>query len=176
METQTDNGIMKLKGNRIRLQDSIEINVSLNELYAWMLELDKNFVKWHPAHEYFEKVTGGFSPGDQIRFKELVMGVPYDIEGTILEHQKNDKEFYLLFETFSGIGKITFCAEATENGCRFVHIEEFGKPATFFGGIFNWFIFEAAAKKKADWNLILTDMREDNINLKQILETGVYPE
>ena len=168
--------IMKMEGNRIKLEDSVQIDVQLNELYAWMLELDKNFVLWHPNHEYFEKLTGGFEPGDQIRFKELVMGVPYDIIGTILEHQHDDDEFYLMFETFSGMGQITFCGQATKTGCTFTHIEEFGKPATFFGGIYNWFAFQVVAKKKADWRLILNDMQEDNVNLKQILETGVYPE
>jgi len=32
------------------------------------------------------------------------------------------------------------------------------------------------AKKKANWQLIADDMKEDNMYLKQILETGVYPE
>ena len=169
-------GITKMDGHRIRLEDSIKIDTPLTELYDWMLALDKNFVKWHPAHEYFEKTTGGFEPGDQIRFKELVMGVPYDIEGTIIEHRHDDNEFFMIFETFSGMGQITFTGRSTPNGCTFTHIEEFGKPAGFWNGIYNWFVFEVAGKEKANWELILNDMKEDNINLKQILETGTYPE
>ncbi len=165
-----------IEGNRIRLEDSIEINAPLDELYAWMLDLEKNFVPWHPNHEYFIKLTGGFEPGDQIRFKELVMGEAYDIEGTIIEHWKNDHEFYMMFETFSGMGKISFNGKSTPNGCIFIHIEEFGKPAGFCNSIYNWWVFEVFGKKKANWELILTDMKEDNINLKQILETGIYPE
>ncbi len=173
---RTTNEKYAVEGNRIRLEDSIKINVPLSQLYDWMLELDKNFVPWHPNHEYFIKVTGGLEPGNQIRFKELVMGESYDIEGTILEHWKNDNEFFMLFETFSGMGKITFNGKTTPNGCTFTHIEEFGKPAGFFRSMYNWWVFEVFGKKKANWELILTDMKEDNINLKQILETGIYPE
>ncbi len=62
-----------------------------------------------------------------------------------------------------------------ETGCRFTHIEEFGKPDTFFGKFINWLLFNVIAKKKANWQLIADDMKEDNMYLKQILETGVYP-
>ena len=160
----------------IRLEDSINISVPLEELYRWLLDLEKNFVRWSPYHDYFRKLTGGFELGDQIQFKELVMGVPYDIKGTIQEHRKTDEEFYMMFETFSGMGHLSFSGRATETGCTFTHIEEFGKPDTFFGRIFNWLMFEVIAKKKANWQLIRDDMAEDNMYLKQILETGVYPE
>jgi hypothetical protein len=32
----------------IKLEDSIEIGVPLEELYDWLLELDQNFVRWSP--------------------------------------------------------------------------------------------------------------------------------
>ena len=160
----------------IKLVDDIQIDVPIDELYKWLLELDKNFVKWSPYHDYFKKITGGFEVGDEIQFKELVMGVPYDIQGVIREHTKEETGFRMVFETMSGLAHIYFIGEKTENGCRFTHIEEFGKPDTCFGRIFNWVLFEVIAKKKADWQLIKDDMAEDNAYLKQILETGEYPE
>lgn len=75
----------------------------------------------------------------------------------------------------SGLAHIYFIGEELDDGCRFIHIEEFGKPETLFGRIFNWILFEVLAKKKANWQLIKKDMAEDNLNLRQILETGVYP-
>ena len=159
----------------ITLKDTVEISVPLSELYDWLQALDENFVKWSPYHEYFRKITGGFNVGDKIQFKELVMGVPYDITGIIQKHEKNDGGFQLMFETMSGLSHIYFIGERSEGGCRFTHIEEFGKPDTFFGKIFNWFLFEVIAKKRANWQLIEGDMAEDNMYLKQILETGVYP-
>jgi hypothetical protein len=67
----------------INLRDSVDISVPLDELYIWLQDLDKNFVLWSPYHEYFRKVSG-FNVGDEIQFKELVMGVPYDIKGVII--------------------------------------------------------------------------------------------
>lgn len=160
----------------IRLIDNIEINVPLSELYEWLLRLDENFVNWSPYHDYFEKVTGGFEVGDEIIFKEIIMGVPYDIKGVILQHDRTENGFHITFKTMSGLGKIQFTGETIQTGCKFTHIEEFGKSDTFFGKIFNWLLFEVIAKKKANFQLIKDDMEEDNMYLKQILETGVYPE
>ncbi len=159
----------------IKLTDTIDISVPLTELYAWLQNLDKNFVLWSPYHEYFRKISGAFNVGDEIQFKEIVMGVPYDIKGVIKQHEKSDESFLIMFETMSGLAHIFFIGEKTAVGCRFTHIEEFGKPDTFLGKIFNWLLFNVLAKKRANWQLIKDDMAEDNMYLKQILETGIYP-
>ncbi len=159
----------------ITVSDSIDISASLDKLYEWLRTLDENFVKWSPYHEYFIKLSGGLDVGDTIQFKEVVMGVPYDIKGIIQTHTKGANEFRIMFETMSGLAHIHFIGEKTADSCRFTHIEEFGKPDTFFGKIFNWLLFDVIAKKRADWQLIQNDMEEDNRYLKQILETGVYP-
>ncbi len=83
----------------IKLNDSVDLNVPLDELYRWLKALDENFAKWSPHHEYFRKVSGGLDVGEKIRFKELVMGVPYDIKGMIKENQKTDADFRIMFET-----------------------------------------------------------------------------
>lgn len=160
----------------ITLRDSVELSVSLDKVYSWLNALDENFVKWSPYHDYFKKVSGGFDVGDKIQFKELVRGVPYDITGIIQQNEKNDDGFKIMLETMSGLGHIYFIGEKAVGGCHFTHIEEFGKSDTFFGRIFNWLLFNVIAKKKANWQLIMDDMKEDNMYLKQILETGVYPE
>ncbi len=160
----------------ITLKDSVELSVPLDALYGWLEALDENFVKWSPYHECFKKVSGGLDVGGKIQFKELVMGVPYDITGIIQRHEKNDGGFQIMFETMSGLAHIYFIGEKTGSGCRFTHIEKFGKPDTFFGKIFNWLLFKIIAKKRANWQLILDDMKEDNVYLKQILEAGVFPE
>jgi hypothetical protein len=159
----------------ITLKEYVDNSVPLDELYDGRGGLDENFVKWSPYHEYFNKISGGFDVGDKIRFKELVMGVPYDIRGIIKQHEKSTDGFRIMFETMSGLAHIHFNGEKTAGGCRFTHIEEFGKPDTFWGKIFNWLLFEVIAKRKANWRLIKDDMAEDNMYLKKILETGVYP-
>ena len=159
----------------ITLEDSINISVPLSELYAWLQKLDENFEKWSPYHEYFKKVSGDFEPGDEIQFKELVMGVPYDVTGIIRKHEKEEDRFEIMFESMSGWAHIHFIGETTPTGCKFTHIEEFGKPDTVWGRFVNWLLFKVLFRKKANWQLIKDDMKEDNMYLKQILETGVCP-
>ena len=160
----------------ITLKDSIEISVPLNALYDWLKALDENFVKWSPYHEYFNKTTGEFNIGDEIEFKELVMGVPYDIKGIIQKHENKEDRFEIMFESMSGWAHIYFIGEATDFGCRFIHIEEFGRADTLWGRFVNWLLFKVLFRKKANWQLIKDDMVEDNMYLKQILETEVYPQ
>lgn len=155
----------------IRLADSVDILAPLHDLYGWLQELDKNFVKWSPYHDYFEKVTGGLEVGDKIRFKELVTGVPYDITGIIQEHVKEENRFLIMFESMASWGHIYFIGETIEAGCRFTHVEEFGKPDTLWDRFVNWQLFKVLFRKKANWQLI----KEENMVLKQILETGVCP-
>lgn len=159
----------------IKLKDSVDIAVPLDSLYTWLQDLEKNFVLWSPSHEYFRKVSGGFDVGDTIQFKELVRGVSYDIKGVIKQHEKNENGFQIIFETMSGLGHIFFIGEETSEGCCLIHIEEFGKPDTFFGKIFNWFIFNVFAKRRADGQLIKDDMAIDNLYLKKLLESDLSP-
>jgi hypothetical protein len=52
----------------------------------------------------------------------------------------------------------------------FTHIETFGSKKPVIGGFLNFLLFKVLARKKANWDLILNDMKEDNENLKKILE------
>jgi hypothetical protein len=134
------------------------------------MDLDENFTKWHPNHTKFEKVTGGTDVGDIIYFEERVGGILYKIKGQITKKEKNDNGFRLDFRTMSGLGQIAFIAKATEGGCVFTHIERFGLETPVIGGIVNFLIFNLLARKKANWNIILQDMKEDNENLRKIME------
>ncbi|MDO5725235.1 MAG: SRPBCC family protein [Tissierellia bacterium] len=158
----------------IRLEESILIECSLDKLYSWFLNFDKNFVDWSPYHTEFEKLSGGFEKGDKIRFVEIVDGINYDVKGEILEHIKTENSFRLVFKAKSGLAHIYFIAEKTESGCKFTHIEEFGKRRGIFKNFINWIAFDILLKNKADWELIRRDMIEDNLYLKNYLETGLY--
>lgn len=160
----------------VTLIESVEINAPLDALYGWLLRLDENFVRWSPSHRRFSKVSGGFDAGDQIRFSERVDGVSYRIGGVIRRHERSENGFRLVFETMSGLSHIYFIGGKTENGCSFTHIEEFGKPNTSRGRFINHLLFNVLAKRRANWCLIQNDMAQDNLYLKQILETGTYPD
>jgi len=160
----------------VTLIESVEIAVPLNELYGWLLKLDRNFVKWSPCHRRFQTVTGGFAVGDKVRFRERVQRVNYRIGGIIRCHEKNENGFRIMFETMSGLSHIYFIGGRSGSGCSFTHIEEFGLPNTRKGKFVNRLLFDILAKRRANWRLIQEDMARDNVYLKQILETGVYPE
>lgn len=158
----------------IVLRDSIEIATSIDELYTWFLNLEENFVDWSPYHTEFKKLNGGLRVGDKIKFVEVVNDIEYKVKGVIKEDKKTEDSFTIIFETASGLARIYFIGEAIDSGCRFTHIEEFGMKDSFLGKIVNWLIFDLLIKKKADWDLILEDMKEDNLYLKNYLETGEY--
>lgn len=156
----------------ITLKDSIEIKATPDKLYNWFMDLDKHFTKWHPNHTKFEKVTGGTDVGDIIYFEESVGGILYKIKGVITRKEQSENNFRLDFKTMSGLGQISFTANATEGGCIFTHIERFGLETPIIGGIVNFLIFNVLARKKANRDIILQDMKEDNENLKKIIESS----
>jgi hypothetical protein len=154
----------------ITLEDSIEINTTVDQLYEWLMNLDSNFTKWNVNHKKFEKVTGGNSVGDLIYFEQCVGGVWYKIKGEITENEKSVDGFRMQFVTMSGFGTITFIGQRSGTGCRFTHIESFGSKRPLIGGVINTLLFKVLFRKKANFELILSDMKEDNTNLRSLLE------
>ena len=160
----------------ITLIDAVEIDAPLDALYEWLLALDENFVKWSPYHRRFRKITGGLGAGSRIRFCERIEGVTYRVGGVIQKHEKDRNGFKMVFETMSGLSRIYFIGGKTDDGCSFTHIEEFGKPDTKYGRVFNRILFGVLFRRRANWQLIQNDMALDNAYLKRILEIDVYPE
>lgn len=154
----------------VELKDSVEIQAPVDSVYQWFLELDKNFVKWHPNHKAFKLLSGGTQVDDKIYFEEKVNGVLYAIKGKISDHTKTKDSFCVAFKTSAGLGSIYFMGKETSTGCVFTHIERFGLSTPVVGNAINFLLFKVLARKKANWDLILTDMREDNKRLKEILE------
>jgi hypothetical protein len=156
----------------IELIDSIEINTTTDVVYDWLMKLDENFTKWNSNHKKFEKISGGVEVGDQIYFEQCVGGVWYKIKGEISVKERDEDKFQIEFITMSGIGNIKFIGENSEGGCIFTHIETFGAKSRIIGSLVDFLLFKVLARKKANFGNILQDMKEDNVNLKRILEGG----
>lgn len=155
----------------IVLKDSIEIKASIDSVYHWFLNLDKNFVRWDNVHHTdFKLLSGGIEAGDKIYFEEIVGGVKYAIKGKIVEKTKSDEKFVFAFKTSSGMGRIYFIGEKRDDKVLFTHVEEFGLKTPVIGDAVNFLLFKVIARKKADWNLILDDMKKDNVRLKELIE------
>lgn len=154
----------------IILKDSIEINTKIDKVYDWFMNLDKNFTRWHPNHKEFKRITGGDNIWDIVFFEECVNWICYKIKAKIIVKEKTKNSFKIVIKSTIWLAIISFSAKTTKNGCVFTYIEEFGMKDNLIGNIINFLIFNVLASKQANWDIIMKDMKEDNINLKNIME------
>ena len=160
----------------VTLHESIDIPAPFEKLNEWADNFEEEFVKWSPLHLECELYDKGIRKGDRVRFYEIVMGMDYDVTGTIIESVRDDDHFKVSFESDAGTAVITFEGMRTAEGCRFSHTESFGSQTPFIGPFLNFLIFKVFYKKKANWELIRDDMILDNQYLYRILTKGEYPE
>ena len=65
------------------LTEQIEIPASYEKLEAWTANFEEEFVKWSPYHIECNLYNGNYHAGSKVRFREIVMGLDYDVTGTI---------------------------------------------------------------------------------------------
>ena len=152
----------------ITLKDSIEIKTTPKKVFDWFKNLDKYFTEWHPNHKKFIKVTGGLNEGDIIYFEECVDGKWFKIKCKITRIEKKDRCWRADFESVHWFSRligvrISFIGKAKGDNCIFTHIESFGFRANVISNLTLKLI-------KSLVPLIEKDMKEDNVNLKRILE------
>ena len=167
-------GWEKLK--MVVLTEQIEIPASYERLKAWTANFEEEFVKWSPYHIECNLYNGNYNAGSKIRFREIVMGLDYDVTGTITECEQDENHFRIVFRSDKKTAFITFEGKRTKTGCHFSHTEAFGMTTPVIGAIMNFLIFKVFFRKKANWQLIRDDMILDNRYLYDILTEGKYPE
>ena len=133
-------------------------------------------MKWSPYHIECNLYNGNYNAGSKIRFREIVMGLDYDVTGTITECEQDENHFRIVFRSDKKTAFITFEGKRTKTGCHFSHTEAFGMTTPVIGAIMNFLIFKVFFRKKANWQLIRDDMILDNRYLYDILTEGKYPE
>ena len=74
----------------IVLTEQIEIPASYDKLKAWTANFEEEFVKWSPYHIECNLYDGNYTAGSKIRFREIVMGLDYDVTGTITECEQDE--------------------------------------------------------------------------------------
>jgi hypothetical protein len=74
----------------IVLTEQIEIPASYEKLKAWTANFEEEFVKWSPYHIECNLYNGNYNAGSKIRFREIVMGLDYDVTGTITECEQDE--------------------------------------------------------------------------------------
>ena len=158
------------------LTEQIEIPALYEKMEAWTANFEEEFVKWSPYHIECNLYNGNYQVGSKIRFREIVMGLDYDVTGTITECEQDENHFRIVFRSDKKTAFITFEGKRTETGCHFSHTEAFGMTTPVIGEIMNFLIFKVFFRKKANWQLIRDDMILDNRYLYEILTEGKYPE
>lgn len=68
----------------VTLTETTEIAAPFEKLEWWVDHFEEEFVKWSPLHLECELLSGGIQAGDKVRFHEIVMGMDYDVTGTII--------------------------------------------------------------------------------------------
>jgi hypothetical protein len=160
----------------ITIIEQISIPAPFESLCAWADNFEEEFVKWSPYHLECELFDGNVNAGSRVRFYEIVMGMDYDVTGTIIESYRDDNRFRFVFRSDKKTAFITFEGKRTETGCHFSHTESFGLTTPIIGAIVNFLIFKVIYRKRANWQLIRDDMILDNKYLCDILTEGKYPE
>lgn len=155
----------------ITLRDSIEIKTTPDKIYDWFKNLDnKRFTEWHPNHKKFVRVTGGMDEGDIIYFEECVGGKRFKVNCKISKIEKTERSWAVDLESIHWLGRligarISFIAEAKGDACVFTHVETFGLRRPLLSSLILRLF-------KSRIPLIEKDMKEDNVNLRRILEEG----
>ena len=81
------------------LTEQIEIPASYERLKAWTANFEEEFVKWSPYHIECNLYDGNYRAGSKIRFREIVMGLDYDVTGTITECEQDENHFRIVFRS-----------------------------------------------------------------------------
>lgn len=157
------------------LIEQIEIPASYEKMEAWTANFEEEFVKWSPYHIECNLYNGNYHAGSKVRFREIVMGLDYDVTGTITKCEQDENHFRIVFQSDKKTAFITFEGKRTKTGCHFSHTEAFGMTTPVIGAFMNFLIFKVFFRKKANWQLIRDDMILDNRYLYDILTGGKTP-
>ena len=101
------------------LTEQIEIPASYEKMEAWAANFEEEFVKWSPYHIECNLYDGNYRAGSKIRFREIVMGMDYDVTGAITECEQDENHFRIVFQSDKKTAFITFEGKRTETGCHF---------------------------------------------------------
>ena len=100
------------------LTEQIEIPASYEKMEAWTANFEEEFVKWSPYHIECNLYNGNYHAGSKVRFREIVMGLDYDVTGTITECEQDENHFRVVFRSDKKTAFITFEGKRTETGCH----------------------------------------------------------
>jgi hypothetical protein len=147
------------------LIDSIEINVSPDKAYSYLLRIfssQEDYINWHKDHITCKWIKGKpFEVGSILYCEETLHGASHSMKMLCTTNIIGERiEYKLLFPMSIICPKGSFIIETKEKSCIFTATLSIR---------FGW-LFQAFAKNRI--KALIVHMKEEGENLKKILEKG----
>ncbi len=148
----------------ISLRDSIEINTTPSQLFAWLERMPQEYKRWHPDHVSCRILHGSMlEVGSEVECKEYLHGKLHTMMFRMTEVIPNKRVEF----TIRGMGRGAFEVDVYEDGTRFVAELYLGSDMRIVGAFFD-FVFGLFFKNRIEE--MKQHMAEEGQNLKAILE------
>lgn len=132
--------------------EKIIIKSSPEEIFSYLLDIEKNYLKWNKDHLEFKILSEDkkFRKGTEFILKENIAGFYAECRGKVIEYIKNEKiswEGNAIYNFYFGLKvKVkqggTFTLKPMEGGIEFSH-NVWGKfPKSIFGKIVEWYFLK----------------------------------
>ena len=149
----------------ISLRDSIEIQTTPSQLFAWLGRMPQEYTSWHPDHVACRVLQGAMlEVGSVIECEEYLHGKLHSMRFRTTKVVPDRRiEFQI-----KGMGRGAFEAQANGDTVRFVAELDIGPDARIIGQLFD-FIFSRLFNQRIE--SMKQHMAEEGRNLKAILES-----
>jgi len=148
----------------ISLTDSIEIQTTPQELFAWFEQMPQEYRSWHQDHVACRVLHGSMlEEGSEIECQEYLHGKLHSMRFRMTKVVPNKR---VEFEVIR-MGRGAFEAEANGDTVRFISELDIGSDAPVIGRLFDFF-FSWFFKQRIE--AMRQHMVEEGQNIKQLLE------
>ena len=149
----------------ISLRDSIEIQTTPSQLFAWLGRMPQEYTSWHPDHVACRVLQGVMlEVGSVLECEEYLHGKLHSMRFRTTKVVPDKRiEFPI-----KGMGRGAFEAQASDDTVRFVAELDIGSDALIMGQLFD-FIFSRLFNQRIE--SLRQHMAEEGRNLKAILES-----
>lgn len=150
------------KGDKMILQDSIEMRTTPEEIFEWITHFEENYRAWHPDHVTCRWIKGGpAQEGSVLYIEEYVHGELHKMTFRMTKIEPTRIEYDVSFPLSVVCPRGSFHIHPKGKSCVFT------ATLTFRFGALLRILFE----KRVD--ALRMHMKEEGENLKQLLEKDI---
>lgn len=150
----------------ISLKDSIKIDTTPRQLFAWLGRMPTEYKSWHPDHVACRVLQGSIlEVGSEIECEEFLHGKLHSMRFRMTKVIPDKRVEFAI----KGMGRGAFEAEANGDVVRFVAELHIGSETLMIGWLFD-FIFPLFFNQRIE--AMRQHMAEEGRNLKAILEAA----